>query len=245
MSEWNVIHENFHTKHSVLTAPDEHRERDWWKRAEGGGEERPREGDHFSDIRVRPETGQREKVESERGWLSLQWDRYITYKTRNRGCERGKAIILMRYGSETGKWERRESERGVSLHFNKTRNRECEWGKDVILNAMRIGNREVREWGERVKRGYHLRGWDSTSNAVPSTNGDSTANAVPSTNGTQWIANAVPCTDGDPTTACHHHNTAITFFYRACRHHDTPLTFLPCLSSPWHLCNVFTVLVVT
>ena len=24
MSEWNVIHENFHTKHSVLTAPDEH-----------------------------------------------------------------------------------------------------------------------------------------------------------------------------------------------------------------------------
>ena len=23
MSEWNVIHENFHTKHSVLTAPDE------------------------------------------------------------------------------------------------------------------------------------------------------------------------------------------------------------------------------
>jgi len=24
MSEWNVIHENFHTKYSVLTAPDEH-----------------------------------------------------------------------------------------------------------------------------------------------------------------------------------------------------------------------------
>ena len=24
MSEWHVIHENFHTKHSVLTAPDEH-----------------------------------------------------------------------------------------------------------------------------------------------------------------------------------------------------------------------------
>ena len=24
MSEWNVIHENFHTKHSVFTAPDEH-----------------------------------------------------------------------------------------------------------------------------------------------------------------------------------------------------------------------------
>ena len=24
MSEWNVIHENFHTKHSALTAPDEH-----------------------------------------------------------------------------------------------------------------------------------------------------------------------------------------------------------------------------
>ena len=24
MSEWNVIYENFHTKHSVLTAPDEH-----------------------------------------------------------------------------------------------------------------------------------------------------------------------------------------------------------------------------
>ena len=24
MSERNVIHENFHTKHSVLTAPDEH-----------------------------------------------------------------------------------------------------------------------------------------------------------------------------------------------------------------------------
>ena len=24
MSEWNVIRENFHTKHSVLTAPDEH-----------------------------------------------------------------------------------------------------------------------------------------------------------------------------------------------------------------------------
>ena len=24
MSEWNVIHENFHAKHSVLTAPDEH-----------------------------------------------------------------------------------------------------------------------------------------------------------------------------------------------------------------------------
>ena len=24
MSEWNVIHENFHIKHSVLTAPDEH-----------------------------------------------------------------------------------------------------------------------------------------------------------------------------------------------------------------------------
>ena len=24
MSEWNVIHENLHTKHSVLTAPDEH-----------------------------------------------------------------------------------------------------------------------------------------------------------------------------------------------------------------------------
>ena len=24
MSEWNVIHENFHTKHSVLTAPDKH-----------------------------------------------------------------------------------------------------------------------------------------------------------------------------------------------------------------------------
>ena len=24
MSEWNVIHENVHTKHSVLTAPDEH-----------------------------------------------------------------------------------------------------------------------------------------------------------------------------------------------------------------------------
>ena len=24
MSEWNVIHENIHTKHSVLTAPDEH-----------------------------------------------------------------------------------------------------------------------------------------------------------------------------------------------------------------------------
>ena len=24
MSEWNVVHENFHTKHSVLTAPDEH-----------------------------------------------------------------------------------------------------------------------------------------------------------------------------------------------------------------------------
>ena len=24
MSEWIVIHENFHTKHSVLTAPDEH-----------------------------------------------------------------------------------------------------------------------------------------------------------------------------------------------------------------------------
>ena len=24
MSEWNIIHENFHTKHSVLTAPDEH-----------------------------------------------------------------------------------------------------------------------------------------------------------------------------------------------------------------------------
>ena len=24
MSEWNVIHENFHTKHSVLTAPDAH-----------------------------------------------------------------------------------------------------------------------------------------------------------------------------------------------------------------------------
>ena len=24
MSEWNVIHENFHTKHSVLTAADEH-----------------------------------------------------------------------------------------------------------------------------------------------------------------------------------------------------------------------------
>ena len=24
MSEWNVIHENFATKHSVLTAPDEH-----------------------------------------------------------------------------------------------------------------------------------------------------------------------------------------------------------------------------
>ena len=24
MSEWKVIHENFHTKHSVLTAPDEH-----------------------------------------------------------------------------------------------------------------------------------------------------------------------------------------------------------------------------
>ena len=24
MSEWNMIHENFHTKHSVLTAPDEH-----------------------------------------------------------------------------------------------------------------------------------------------------------------------------------------------------------------------------
>ena len=24
MNEWNVIHENFHTKHSVLTAPDEH-----------------------------------------------------------------------------------------------------------------------------------------------------------------------------------------------------------------------------
>ena len=24
MSDWNVIHENFHTKHSVLTAPDEH-----------------------------------------------------------------------------------------------------------------------------------------------------------------------------------------------------------------------------
>ena len=23
MSEWNFIHENFHTKHSVLTAPDE------------------------------------------------------------------------------------------------------------------------------------------------------------------------------------------------------------------------------
>ena len=24
MSEWKVIHENFHTKHNVLTAPDEH-----------------------------------------------------------------------------------------------------------------------------------------------------------------------------------------------------------------------------
>ena len=24
MSEWNVIHENFHTKHSMFTAPDEH-----------------------------------------------------------------------------------------------------------------------------------------------------------------------------------------------------------------------------
>ena len=24
MSEWNVIRENFHTKHRVLTAPDEH-----------------------------------------------------------------------------------------------------------------------------------------------------------------------------------------------------------------------------
>ena len=24
MSEWNVIHENFHTKHSVFTAPDAH-----------------------------------------------------------------------------------------------------------------------------------------------------------------------------------------------------------------------------
>ena len=24
MSEWNIIHENFHTQHSVLTAPDEH-----------------------------------------------------------------------------------------------------------------------------------------------------------------------------------------------------------------------------
>ena len=24
MSEWNIIHKNFHTKHSVLTAPDEH-----------------------------------------------------------------------------------------------------------------------------------------------------------------------------------------------------------------------------
>ena len=24
MSEWNVTHENFHTKHSVLTAPEEH-----------------------------------------------------------------------------------------------------------------------------------------------------------------------------------------------------------------------------
>ena len=24
MSEWIVIHENFHTKHSLLTAPDEH-----------------------------------------------------------------------------------------------------------------------------------------------------------------------------------------------------------------------------
>ena len=24
MSEWNIVHENFHTKHSVLTAPDEH-----------------------------------------------------------------------------------------------------------------------------------------------------------------------------------------------------------------------------
>ena len=24
MSEWNVIHENFHTKHSMLTVPDEH-----------------------------------------------------------------------------------------------------------------------------------------------------------------------------------------------------------------------------
>ena len=24
MSEWNFIHENFDTKHSVLTAPDEH-----------------------------------------------------------------------------------------------------------------------------------------------------------------------------------------------------------------------------
>ena len=24
MSEWNIILENFHTKHSVLTAPDEH-----------------------------------------------------------------------------------------------------------------------------------------------------------------------------------------------------------------------------
>ena len=24
MSEWNVIHEILHTKHSVLTAPDEH-----------------------------------------------------------------------------------------------------------------------------------------------------------------------------------------------------------------------------
>ena len=24
MSEWNLIHENFHTKHSMLTAPDEH-----------------------------------------------------------------------------------------------------------------------------------------------------------------------------------------------------------------------------
>ena len=24
MSDWNVIRENFHTKHSVLTAPDEH-----------------------------------------------------------------------------------------------------------------------------------------------------------------------------------------------------------------------------
>ena len=24
MSEWNIIHENFHTKHSVLIVPDEH-----------------------------------------------------------------------------------------------------------------------------------------------------------------------------------------------------------------------------